>query len=68
MFFDYIIIKDKCDMYMLRSYATEHWQCAGGEEKNLHAILWLCSNKTSALTAVVLRCLRLLPLYSDIHA
>ena len=53
---------------MLRSYATEHWQRAGGEEKNRHAILWLCSSKTSALTAVVLRRPRLMPLYSDVRA
>ena len=55
-------------MYMLRSYATEHWQRAYGEENNRHAILWLCSSKTSALTAVVLRRPRLMPLYSDIRA
>ena len=55
-------------MYMLRSYANEYWQRAGGEEKNRHAILWLCSSKTSALTAVVLRRPRLMPLYSDVRA
>ena len=59
MFFDYIIIKYNYDMYMLRSYATEHWQRAGGEEKT---ILRLCSSKTSALTVVVLRRPRLIPL------
>ena len=63
MFFDYIIIKYICMiLFMLRSYATEHWQRAGGEEKNLHAILRLCSGKTSALTVVVLRRPRLLSL------
>ena len=49
MFFDCIIITYNYDMYMLRSYATEHWQRAGGEENNRHAILRLCSSKTSAL-------------------
>ena len=68
MFFDYIIIKYNYDMYMLRNYATEHWQSAGGEQKNRHAILQLCSNKTSALAAVVLRRPRLPPLYSDVRA
>ena len=67
MFFGYVIIKDNYDMYMLRSYATEHWQCAGGEEKNRHDILLLCSSKTSAITAVVLIRSRILSLYSDIR-
>ena len=68
MFFQYIIIKYNYDMYMLRSYATEHWQRAGGEEKNRHVVLWLCSSKRSAFTADVLRRPRLLPLYSDVRA
>ena len=55
-------------MYMLRNYATEHGQRAGGYEKNRHAILPLCSSKTQAyclctqtfaLNAVVLRRQRL---------
>ena len=56
-FFDYIIITYNYDMYMLLSYATEHFQRAGGEEKNRHAVLRLCSSKTSAI----------LPLYSDVR-
>ena len=56
MFFDCIIIKYNYDMYMLWSYATEHWQRAGGEEKTRHAIVRLCYNKTmAALNAVILR-------------
>ena len=66
-FLDYIIITYNNDMYMLRSYATEHWQRAVGEEKNRHAVLRLCSSKTSALTAVVLRRPHLMPLYSDVR-
>ena len=56
MFLDIIIMKHNYDMYMLRSYSIEHWQQrAGGEEENRHAILRLCSSKTSAFNAVVLR-------------
>ena len=67
-FFDYIIIITfNYDMYMLLSYANEHCQRAGGEEKNRHAVLQLCSSKTSAITAVVLRRPNLMPLYSDVR-
>ena len=66
-FFDYIIITYNYDMYMLLSYATEHFQRAGGEEKNRNAVLWLCSSKTFAITAVVLRRPHLMPLYSDVR-
>ena len=65
MFFDYVPIKYNYGMYMLRSYATEHWQRAGGKEKNRHAILRLCSSKTPVLTAFVLRRPRL---DSDVRA
>ena len=67
MFFDYIIITYNY-MFMLLSYVTEHWQHTGGEEKNHHAVLWLSSSKMSALTAVVLRRPRLMPLQSDVRA
>ena len=66
-FYDYIIITYNYDMYMLLSYANEHCQRAGGEEKNRHAILRLCSSKTSAITPVVLRRPHLMPLYSDVR-
>ena len=67
MFFDYIVIQYNYDMHMLRNYATKHWLRAGGEEKNRHAILRLCSSKASALTVVVLRRPRVMPLYSDVR-
>ena len=44
-------------MYMLRSYATEHWLRAGGEEKNRHAIFGY----------VLVRRPRLLLLYSNVR-
>ena len=42
-------------------------QRAGGEEKNRHVVLRLCSSKRSAFTADVLRRPRLMPLYSDVR-
>ena len=65
-FFGYIIITYNYDMYMLLSYATEQCQRAGGEEKNRHAVLRLCSSKTSAITPVVHRRPLLMPLNSDV--